>query len=197
MVELCVKDHVSSKWSQYLHIYTDASKCPVTGRVGVAFCVPDLKYSKYERISNNLSVYTAELFAILLSLNWIKDVKPLRSVILSDSLSALQSISNYNWSRPTPIVYEILFLLTNLLYENIKVCFDWVPGHSNIQGNEMADRLAKLSLNDNIITSNIPLTVSEVMSASHNYFVKMWQQTWNECNTGRFFFNFNPLVSFK
>ena len=39
-----------------------------------------------------MSIFMSELTAIYLALNWIQDFKPLNTVILVDSLSALQAI---------------------------------------------------------------------------------------------------------
>ena len=58
-------------------IYTDGFKDPRTGHTGSAFVVQ-------ERITYHLAVYTAELMAILLALQWVAEVKPDRVVICCD-----------------------------------------------------------------------------------------------------------------
>jgi hypothetical protein len=55
-----------SKWDNYLHIYTDASR--VDYKSGPAFYVPFFNIFRQLRLPDNISVYSAELFAILASL---------------------------------------------------------------------------------------------------------------------------------
>ena len=87
-----------------MHVYTDASKCPETWKGSAAFCIPELKYSKKFRLSNNISVFKAELVVILLSLHFRVDTKPRQVLILSDSLSALTAISNFVRFKSSPII---------------------------------------------------------------------------------------------
>ena len=47
-----------------------------------------------KRIPDLCSLYTAELIALLLALNRIRDVEPSNSAIFTDSLSALKALQN-------------------------------------------------------------------------------------------------------
>lgn len=60
-----------------------------------------------KRVSNNLAVYTAELLAIWLALQWVEDYKPRKAVITPDSSSALMSKNAQSESRQG-LIYEIM-----------------------------------------------------------------------------------------
>ena len=55
-----------------LHIYTDASKTP-DGRTSAAFCIPEFDFKCGVRLTDNITIFTAELIAIKLALLWISD----------------------------------------------------------------------------------------------------------------------------
>ena len=61
-------------YSEYVHIYTDGSKDPVSGKTGIAFYIePSLNTKAIiyrARLSNNISVYTSEHMAITHALKW-------------------------------------------------------------------------------------------------------------------------------
>lgn len=56
--------YVKRSYSEHVEIYTDASKSE-SGKVGIAYVVPELDIVAYKRVSNHISVYTGELLAIL------------------------------------------------------------------------------------------------------------------------------------
>ena len=63
-------------------IYTDGSKDQRTGRTGSAFVVQECGVEVRKLVTDHLAVYTAELMAILLALQWVEDVKPDSSYLL-------------------------------------------------------------------------------------------------------------------
>ena len=92
-------------------MFTDGSKDPENQTVGAAFVVPELKFEKQINLDPTLSVFTSELLAIQQAVQWIIDQKIPKSVILTDSLSAVQAIkSGTSKSRPD-ITMKILSLL--------------------------------------------------------------------------------------
>ena len=60
-------------------------------------------------------------------------------VLLSDSLSDLQSLTNGPTDLRTQQLHNSLCTLSN----KNRVVFQWVPAHVSIAGKETADRLAK------------------------------------------------------
>lgn len=73
----------------YVQIFTDGSKQPDTGKVAIAYVIPEFYIKFSARVSDHLSVYTAELIAIVMALQWVEQIKPLRVVVCSDSFVSL------------------------------------------------------------------------------------------------------------
>ena len=65
-------------------------------------------------------------------------------MILSDSLSSLQSIFNLKYDNP--VLVQILDLYTEMTRDGREIVFIWVPGHVGIRGNSAADSAAKDAL---------------------------------------------------
>ena len=97
------------KYQDYLHIYTDGSKTE-NGRVAAAFCIPQLNIQCSWRLTDNVSIYAAEIMAITLAVEWVLAEESHNNdenkiVIFSDSLSGLLSIkSGSSKSRPNLLV---------------------------------------------------------------------------------------------
>ena len=88
-------------------------------------------------------MYRTKLAAIMLfALNWIEQLPSLHTgvVIFSDSLSALQSIK---FQKKETFINEIMIQCTNLCFRGIFINLEWIPGHCDIIGNEIADKAAK------------------------------------------------------
>ena len=77
-------------WANHLKLYTDGSKCEI--KTDCAFFVLTLNVGKSRRVPNKTSIFYAELGAILHTLQWLGDRPPFQTVILLDSLSALQAL---------------------------------------------------------------------------------------------------------
>merc|ERR1712055_459056 len=84
---LCMKNNL---YKEYTEIYTDGSK--INDRTGCAYVVNDTTYKV--RLTRHSSVFSAELFAILKSLRYVKNSADSKFVIFCDSLSAIESIKN-------------------------------------------------------------------------------------------------------
>ena len=69
-------------------------------------------------------------------------------MILSDSLSSLQSILNLKYDHP--VLVKILELYTEMIRDGKETVFIWVPGHVGIRGNSAADSAAKDALDGDI-----------------------------------------------
>ena len=98
-----------------------------------------------KRIPDLCSVYTAELIALLLALNWIRDVKPSNTAIFTDSLSALAALQNpVEHISKNAIIKEIIVILFELFNNQITVIFNWIPSHIDNKENDKVDLLAKM-----------------------------------------------------
>ncbi|XP_059221123.1 uncharacterized protein LOC131995879 [Stomoxys calcitrans] len=126
--------NICTKLQNYSFIFTDGSKI---NNVTSYSLVTDKRIIKTSLLPEYSSVFSAEIIAILEAIKFAKRSKG-NFAIVSDSLSALDSIANHN---STEVYSSIIRDL--LIQENRKIKLIWVPGHSNILGNEFADAVAK------------------------------------------------------
>ena len=64
------------------------------------------------QLLNEASIFTAELLAILLAVEWIEQVKPMHTCIFTDCLSVIQAISH---SIPSnKIICDICHILISI-----------------------------------------------------------------------------------
>ncbi|GFW88813.1 uncharacterized protein LOC103524116 [Trichonephila clavipes] len=111
---------------QFLTAHSERSTWPATRRVDQ----PAVFIPKIRPLSNSLN----SLQQLAVRLPPIE-----RAVILSDSTSALQALSNYNENNCLRVqnCRELLGKIKG------KIVFQWVPSHCGLWGNERADFLAK------------------------------------------------------
>ena len=155
-----------------IKLFTDGSKTVN----GVGCAVVHGSYSYSGRISNNASVFTAELTAIAKALQIIFTLRGNKFTVYSDSYSALLAIKMYNSSNP--IVQQIMLCLCRLTSRSKQVHFCWVPAHVGIMGNELADREAKSVIARESITLNF-IPHSDLKRVIHSYIKKKWQNHWS------------------
>lgn len=197
IIKTITLEHIDSKYKNFEKIYTDGSKDPITGKTACAFTVPKAKYVFHERCTDNISVYTTEMIAIFKALKWIvdSDYPYQKVVILTDSLSAIQSIDNNQSSRPD-ILEAIQMLAFKIRNKQIELIIEWIPAHVGILGNELADKLAKAALKQENININIAYSTSEFYAIVKNIFKKKWQDIW-DTHRNSWYYRLNPSVNSK
>ena len=151
-------------------MFTNGSKTE-EGVAVAAVSTKQIKKSFACRLPDNSSIYTAELRAILLALKHVYYSKEKSFLVLSDSLSSLQSILNLKYDHP--VVVQILELYTEMTRKGREIVFIWVPGHVNIRGNSAADSAAKDALDGDISVELRP-------KVTHKFFLELWQSEWDE-----------------
>lgn len=136
---------ISRQWSDWLIMYTDASKISDRGCVGAAVWIPKYSIILNFKCPSFASVFTGEAIAILEALSYILSHKLNKSVILSDSKSCLQAILSNQFRCKTkyPFILKIKELLFICHSQDIQVVLAWIPSHSGISGNETVDLWAK------------------------------------------------------
>jgi ribonuclease HI len=194
-----IKQTVLALFSQYegvVKIYTDGSK-DERGVVGAAYFIGKLGISRKFRLSDNVSVYTAEMVAIIESLRFILNHQIKQAIIVTDSLSVLQSIqSGVSHSRPN-LLEELKSYITNISNAAGNLTFIWVPSHCGIFGNECADKLAKQALGHTVVDKIIPFELKEAYASIDNIILKIWQNEWSTNKKGRAYFEIEPMVTDK
>ena len=94
------------------------------------------------QMGKKASIFQAEIMAIneVASQNLKKGIRLKRINIYSDSKAALQALDSAEID--SKIVFETVQKL-NKLGTNNMLKLAWIPGHSNIEGNDIADSLAR------------------------------------------------------
>ena len=147
-------------------LYCDGSLSNETGRAGAAVTLmhDDQFHPQFDtmvRLQDWSSSTQAELMAILLALKHINRRRN-NALIISDSISALQSLKNSKDVSNEKLVNEIKKKLRKIYLKDVKVKFIWVPSHVGISGNERADALAKEAAEKDNIDYNLGLSLKQI-----------------------------------
>jgi ribonuclease HI len=146
--------------------YTDGSQ--LTGHTGAGYYIPHtLPHPVWAiiPIGTTSKVFDAELKAISECLTSchkyiLQHCLRCRSICLfTDNQSAILHDSKSDRGPTQETALDILHTIGDLLDRAIPVTLPWVPGHTNIAGNEEADRLAKMATSQSPF-ANIPISLS-------------------------------------
>ncbi|XP_077498385.1 uncharacterized protein LOC144109431 [Amblyomma americanum] len=119
---------------------------PQTGQGAAALVAPQLNATRTCRLLFPDSSAAAELAGLHLAADLISTIPPGPVAVLCDSRPALQQLS-----RPHDNVVTTSLLrasLQTLEDAGHQISLHWVPGHSGIEGNDLADALAKSAHTD-------------------------------------------------
>lgn len=187
-------------WQKWNHIFTDASKSPGGECVGVAIYYVQYKLIEKIKMPPESSVFTGECFALLKAVELILLLKLDKSIIFSDSKSALQTINKFPFKMKPfyPVVFEIRSKLHECVVRGYSVIFAWVPSHCGIMGNEKADQLAKEAVQDGDL---VPFKnyCHDLVALPRVYLRESWNSLWgvSSQSKGRFYFNVQPSIPIK
>ena len=175
--EKITNKYIARRYSTAIQIYTDGSKDPENNRVGCAFVIPEFNAKYKFKLDGNLTVYTSELLAILMALRWAKKNKLEKFVILTDSLSSVQSINSEKSRTRQDILDQIIREIGKILDLGRDINIDWCPSHCNVAGNEMADIAAKQAMDTGVELELLP-TAKEVYPIIKSKLRDKWQSEW-------------------
>ena len=153
---LDTKKHLFDNYQYHLKIYTDGSVND-TGECGAAFVIPALNIRKSFHLGIGFSIFTCELYAILLALDFINDcpMEFYNILLCVDSQSVLMALQSWESNARTDLVYDVKFKLHCIISKAISVTFMWIPSHTGLYWNEVVDKLAKNGANNTIDTKII------------------------------------------
>ena len=184
-------DSYSDTW---IHVYTDGSAFRGTSKAGYGVLIhyPDGSSGKFSgACGEHASNYIAEIAAIETSLHYIKtyfQTFPARKqniVIFTDSKSALDGLNNDPTNNEE---FKKILLETHELIETygVEIAMQWIPGHSDIPGNDIADTLAKSGSRQEQPPSQT--TYETVKQIIRSNFKEEWLNEWAMGTTGRVLF---------
>ena len=155
--------------------FTDGSYRGNPGPCGAGACLflpNEEKIDLKQPVSKRSSILLGELMAIKIALDNSKlemeriDIKTI--MLFSDSQSAV-GILTLGWENKThtSVIFEIKQSMEILKSQNVTVELNWKPGHAEIAGNEIADKLAKEAAEEaeNMPEVDTPLTSIDVRRA--------------------------------
>jgi ribonuclease HI len=165
--------------------YTDGSK--IGGKVGAGAAIyveqvlkRQCKYKLQNCCSNNQAEQTAILKS-LEELTLLADHNERTVAIYTDSKVTLASMRN-NFIH-SPLIVEIRNTVRQLMMQNWSIHFGWVKAHIGIEGNELANKVAKKAAEDdgelNIVYDRIPLTTvaTELKKEGLTKLQRQWEST--------------------
>ncbi|KAF0710582.1 RNase H domain-containing protein [Aphis craccivora] len=127
------------------------------------------------------SIYTAEALAISHALEIVKQQKIDQTLILSDSLSVLNSILNIK--QPNTISRIIQNQISLLNSNNQIATLLWIPSHVGIPGNETADMYAKRVITSPDAISVQTCSLSDIKGVIQSLTLQKWQYRWSSSQT--------------
>jgi len=183
MAKTIANEHIERKYHQYIQIFTDGSK--VGNKTGYGIYSADNELQQSKRITDNCSIFTAELRAIQKAVEHIEGSNQTHTkyAIFSDSLSSLMALDTMCCQSRNDILYPLCIQLDKLAKQNIDITIIWVPAHIGIHGNEKADKLAKNSLEHTQINDNTGRSAQEQISLANQAIKERWAIDWLQENS--------------
>jgi ribonuclease HI len=165
----------------YLQIYTDGSKItqPISA-TAAAMTIPDRNVTHKWKLPSQISILTAELFAIFMALEWVvaSELEE-KCVVFTDSLSSIKLLKNNKGKKQNVYKQKIQNQLETIKQQGRTVTICWIPSHKGITGNELVDVAAKDATTGNIIT--LPyLTKLDMKGIIKSILDNTWKTSWDE-----------------
>ncbi|XP_062557306.1 uncharacterized protein LOC134222180 [Armigeres subalbatus] len=138
---------IHGKYQNRQIVYTDASSDGLQCGIGI-YHEPNMTLSL--KLENSVCIMSAEIEAIYVALQYITRNEITNAVIMTDSRSGCQYIRDQIDKKVRDNVINNILIMAATTRTSIQ----WIPGHTGIRGNEMADQLAKSALENEISCNN-------------------------------------------
>lgn len=160
-----------------INIYTDGSKTDTGSGFGIYSTNPQINISS--SLGKNTTITQAETCAIIETCNILNSNGTHNKTIniCSDSQASLKSINGHCFT--SKLMIDCIDSLKSLSNSN-RVNLLWVPAHSNVEGNEKADNLARIGSKTpvNGPEPTIGITYSTQRSLIRDFYVTQHQKLW-------------------
>ncbi|XP_018570191.2 uncharacterized protein LOC108910148 [Anoplophora glabripennis] len=175
------------KFEQHTWIFTDGSLDKNQGNVGLGVFIPSINHKFSARLPQLTQICTAEVIAINKAITICLERNLDKSVIFSDSKSALQKISSTEINKDRDhISLKTKRMLLEAEANGCEIKLAWIPGHSNIHGNLVADTLANIGRNsENQV--EVELDKNDVLPTIKQQIQAKWKQEWKLSTNSRGF----------
>ena len=188
-------EYISNVYKNHIKIYTDGSK--TQSGAGFSFYVPWLSIRKAISCSGIHSPFHIELMAIHYALLWVLDNSTILNtvIILTDCLSALQAINNFQCNNANKMTTEIVNAINQAEVYGTEITLAWVPGHAGIPGNEEADGLARSVASTEMPPINdTSITKGDAKAHIKEHCMRLWDGKYTQTEKGSHYKIFQPYV---
>ena len=189
-----LKRLLEEKYKGYNQIYTDGSRNNEDLKTAASIYVQDTGTAHVWRLPNRSSIGTAEIFAIKMAIKKAVEVKK-PSVIFTDSQVGTKILRSMKPKSNKNLAYEVQEILRKHNNNNNtnKIYIQWIPAHKNLQGNEMADKIAKqgLQLSNITFVPPDPVTISKTIKRT---FRTTWKEDSKREIQAKFYGRINPRM---
>lgn len=185
---------IHGKYSGRQLIFTDASSDGVTCGIGVYHEARNFRLSL--RLANTVCIMSAELEAIYVALQYIRTQNLQNAVIMTDSKSGCEYIRRNKRSYERDEVIDNILRMATEYNTSIQ----WIPGHTGLNGNEVADQLAKAGLEQETVCSNKILlhdAINHIHTISEQSSQQWYLQYAAELGKGRKYFQIQNTIPAK
>ncbi|CAH2087297.1 unnamed protein product [Euphydryas editha] len=191
---------MNRQFKDWLLIYTDASKLSELDCVGVAVWIPKVNVILNYRLPPISSVFTGEVLAILEALRFVESHRLDKSIIITDSKSALLAITSNQFRSKSrfPLILEIKHVLFNLNNNKIQVELAWIPSHCGIVGNENVDLYAKEATRSGGL-SQFKVYCQDIIPLAKIRLTSVWNELWMQSSrtTGKHYADIQRQIPIK
>ena len=173
--------HIDSQHPHYIKIFTDGSKIfepDVSCGAAVIVQRGDTTEMLNFRLSPDTSIMGCELHAISEALDYIKtfDGPQTNFIIYTDSMSSIQLLKEQKNRSYLYYAFKIYQQIAKILSSGANVKLQFIPGHKNIEGNELADLVANSAHSLDLQGTGIPK--EDRVSKMHAILYKYWETKW-------------------
>ncbi|KAJ4448399.1 hypothetical protein ANN_10415 [Periplaneta americana] len=171
-------------------------ECPKLDKERLAFQREMLR--KTGKLSSKTGSSHKETYAILKALEQLEVLQQLKDVrksaaIHTDSRITLDSLRNFN--NHHHLIEHIRKQIRKLETLNWTIHFAWVKAHAGLEGNELADHLAKQAASNNELPVSFDrILVSDIKRELQEESVVKWESEWQNTNNGAVAKSFFPSV---
>ena len=136
-------------WQNVTYIYTDASLYNESIGVGISWVATDnygrLNHTIKSNIGDKVLVYNGELEALTQAIEYAskRAENGHHFEIYSDNQAAILRLANLSDNPGQSCQIRAMIASERIMTKNATLSLNWIPGHSGIKGNEVADKLAK------------------------------------------------------
>ena len=194
-IELPSRDSWALRATDLQHeisVYTDGSKTDEGTGAGFFISNTDAKHSF--KLPAHCSVFQAEIVAIYQACISLNDRTLQQINIFTDSQAAIKALyKTFSTSKTVQKCYDALQSLAS--HNDVRVC--WVPGHQGIEGNEVADELAKKGTTMDSISLDVPPPIQHYYNKKYLSLLNKTNDEWKSSNSSKITKIFWPCYDMK